>query len=76
MKNYSERLRNLEKKIHSGECPTIIIDVLGDGMVEVYTEKDGEKILMTEAEYETWTNRYKKSSEPIDISVNIGEWED
>lgn len=73
--NFSERVRNLEKKLQSEEMPNLIIEVLGDGMIEVYADKEGEKIRMTEEEYDAWTKRYQKKHEPMDITVQIGEWD-
>ncbi len=73
--NFSERVRNLEKKLQSEEMPNLIIEVLGDGMIEVYADKEGERIRMTEEEYDTWAKRYQKKPEPMDITVQIGEWD-
>ena len=71
----SERIRNLERKTHVDLLPALIIEVLGDGMVEVYVDKEGEKVRMTEAEYSSWAKRYQKKREPMDITIEMGEWD-
>lgn len=47
----SDRIRNLERKTHIDVLPDLVIEVLEDGMVEIYGDKEGEKVRMTEAEY-------------------------
>ena len=71
----SERIRNLERKIHIEALPDLIIEVLGDGMVEVYGDKEGEKVRMTEAEYSSWAKRYQKKRDQMDITIEMGEWD-
>lgn len=71
----SERVRHLEKKLQSEVMPNLIIEVLDDGMVEVYADKDGGKVSMTEAEYDAWAKRYQKKQNPIEIVVEICEWD-
>ena len=71
----SERIRNLERKTHIDVLPALIIEVLGDGMVEVYVDKEGEKVRMTEAEYTSWAKRYQKKRDQMNITIEMGEWD-
>ncbi|WP_319470635.1 hypothetical protein [uncultured Trichococcus sp.] len=71
----SERIRNLERKTHIEVLPDLIIEVLEDGMVEIYGDKEGEKVRMTEAEYSSWAKRYQKKRDPVDITIEMGEWD-
>lgn len=71
----SERIRNLERKTHVDLLPALIIEVLEDGMVEIYADKDGEKVRMTEEEYSLWAKRYQKKRDPMDIAIEMGEWD-
>ena len=71
----SDRIRNLERKTHIDVLPALIIEVLEDGMVEIYGDKEGEKVLMTEAEYTSWAKRYQKKRDQMDITIEMGEWD-
>ena len=71
----SDRIRNLERKTHVDLLPALIIEVLEDGMVEIYVDKEGEKVRMTEAEYSSWAKRCQKKREPMDITIEMGEWD-
>lgn len=71
----SDRIRNLERKTHIDVLPDLVIEVLEDGMVEIYGDKAGEKVRMTEAEYTSWAKRYQKKRAPIDITIEMGEWD-
>lgn len=71
----SERIRNLEQKTHVDALPALIIEVLEDGMVEIYGDNEGEKVRMTEAEYTSWAKRYQKKRDQMDITIEMGEWD-
>ena len=71
----SDRIRNLERKTHVDVLPALIIEVLEDGMVEIYGDKEGEKVRMTEAEYSSWAKRYQKKRDQMDITIEMGEWD-
>ena len=71
----SDRIRNLERKTHIDVLPDLVIEVLEDGMVEIYGDKEGEKVRMTEAEYSSWAKRYQKKRDQMDITIEIGEWD-
>ena len=71
----SDRIRNLERKTHIDVLPALIIEVLEDGMVEIYGDKEGEKVRMTEAEYTSWAKRYQKKRDQMDITIEMGEWD-
>lgn len=70
----NRRLKKLEAQTSSGDSVPVFIDILGDGMVEVYTETNGKKKRMTEAEYERWCKRVVNSNGKADVEVVIGEW--
>ncbi len=71
----SDRIRNLERKTHIDVLPDLVIEVLEDGMVEIYGDKEGEKVRMTEAEYSSWAKRYQKKRDQMDITIEMGEWD-
>ncbi|SFE37602.1 hypothetical protein [Trichococcus pasteurii] len=71
----SERIRNLEQKTHVDALPALIIEVLEDGMVEIYGDNEGEKVRMTEAEYTSWAKRYQKKRDQMNITIEMGEWD-
>lgn len=71
----SERIRNLERKTHIDALPALIIEVLEDGMVEIYGDNEGEKVRMTEAEYTSWAKRYQKKRDQMNITIEMGEWD-
>ena len=71
----SERIRNLERKTQTDVLPDLIIEVLEEGMVVVYGDKENEKVRMTEAEYTSWAKRYQKKRAPMDITIEMGEWD-
>lgn len=71
----SERIRNLERKTHVDVLPDLIIEVLEDGMVEVFGDEEGEKVRMTESEYASWAKRYQKKRDLMDITVKMGAWD-
>ena len=71
----SDRIRNLERKTHIDVLPDLVIEVLEDGMVEIYGDKEGEKVRMTEAEYSSWAKRYQKQRDQMDITIEMGEWD-
>ena len=71
----SDRIRNLERETHIDVLPDLVIEVLEDGMVEIYGDKEGEKVRMTEAEYSSWAKRYQKKRDQMDITIEMGEWD-
>ena len=71
----SDRIRNLERKTHIDVLPDLVIEVLEDGMVEIYGDREGEKVRMTEAEYSSWAKRYQKKRDQMDITIEMGEWD-
>ena len=71
----SDRIRNLERKTHIDVLPDLVIEVLEDGMVEIYGDKEGEKVRMTEAEYSSWAKRYQKKRDQMNITIEMGEWD-
>lgn len=72
----SDRLKKLEQQTATAEHSTILINVLDDGMVGVYSDSDGKKTLMTEPEHEQWAKRFNKSNNKANVNVDIGKWDE
>ncbi|MGY0400678.1 hypothetical protein [Carnobacterium jeotgali] len=73
-KDMKKRLLRLERKTNTGDLPPLFIDILGNGMVEVYSDVDGKKEQMTEQEYEDWSKRMQHTDSAVfidDITANI-----
>lgn len=65
----NNRLKKLERITTKGNLLPIFIEILDDGMAEIYSSENGEKKLMSEAEYEIWSKRFLKSNETALIEV-------
>ena len=67
----NERLKQLENKTARGFSPPLFIEILGDGMVEIYSDIDGKRERMTEEEYERHGNRFLKSDQTAVFEISF-----
>ncbi|MCI3028543.1 hypothetical protein LMF32_05440 [Desemzia sp. C1] len=67
----NERLKQLEHKTFKGILPPIFIEILGDGMVEIYSDVDGKKERMTEEQYERHSERFMKSDQRAVFEISF-----
>lgn len=67
----NERMKQLERRTSKGLSPPIFIEILGDGMVEIYSDIDGKKERMTEEQYERHGERFLKSDQTAVFEISF-----
>lgn len=67
----NNRLKRLEYKNNRHNYLPIFIEILGDGMVEIYSDIDGKKERMTEEEYEKHGKRFLKSNQTAVFEISF-----
>ncbi|MGX7395429.1 hypothetical protein [Carnobacterium mobile] len=71
----NERLKLLEYKTSRNDSRPLFIDIIEDGIVEIYSEIDGKKERMSEEEYARWSKQFLQSKEIANFELNLGRWE-
>lgn len=65
----------MEQLTNQEELPSMVIEVIDEDEIELFTENNGKKTPLTETEQQKHIRRFRRGQELMNIEIVIGEWD-